>query len=165
MNFWTMVRNTAPTMSVKATEAEIYTAGFSINDTCFTKESGTGGAKVLGRLRGSATISSRKRRSSFLSLRGKGASVSATRLTATEAIVTAVAIAKSRQHRLRGSVSARTRNKLLLIPPPKKCNPKPPNYDSSSNDGISKGESQTSWDDHLLEEELLKYGEKTGTYK
>ena len=51
---------------------------------------------------------------------------------------------------------------ITLIPPPKKGNPKPPTYDSTAKDGASKGESQKSWDMHL--NELLKYGEKNGTY-
>ena len=51
---------------------------------------------------------------------------------------------------------------VTLVPPPKKGNPKPPTYDSVGNDGVSKGESQKSWDKHL--HDLLKYGEKNGTY-
>ena len=55
-----------------------------------------------------------------------------------------------------------SQQQITLIPPPKKGNPKPPTYDSVRNDGVSKGESQKSWDEHL--HELLKYGEKNGTY-
>jgi len=51
---------------------------------------------------------------------------------------------------------------ITLVPPPKKGNPKPPTYNSDGNDGVNKGESQTSWNEHL--QELLKYGSKNGTY-